>query len=270
MKKLGTVLLTATMVCSLSVGAFANTLEPTYKNKIQMQLLNKSNANDANCLLNNNNNFTNMDIADLCEELGIKDFYTQYEDCFTGIVIPDVNKPSIDKPNTDKPNTDKPETDKPNTEKPEIDKPNTDKPEIDKPELPPVSGGEETNESKFAAEVVRLVNVERKNAGLQELKVQSQVQSAAQVRAKETEKSFSHTRPDGTSCFTALKESGAKYTGAGENIAMGQKTPEMVMKSWMNSEGHRANILSNKFTTIGVGYYVNDSGTQYWTQMFTY
>lgn len=66
------------------------------------------------------------------------------------------------------------------------------------------------------------------------------------MRAKETEQSFSHTRPNGSNFSTALKEQGVSYRGSGENIAWGQKTPEDVMKAWMNSEGHRANILNGQ------------------------
>lgn len=60
------------------------------------------------------------------------------------------------------------------------------------------------------------------------------------------------------------------HRGAGENIAWGQKTPEQVMEGWMNSAGHRANILNEKYTSIGVGYYQNAAGRNYWSQLFTY
>ena len=94
------------------------------------------------------------------------------------------------------------------------------------------------------------------------------MQQAAQTRAGELQTSFSHTRPSGASCFTALTEAGVSYTRAGENIAYGQSTPEAVVQSWMNSSGHRANLLSSSFTTIGVGYTVVN-GTAYWAQLFT-
>lgn len=126
-----------------------------------------------------------------------------------------------------------------------------------------------TSQTAFAAEVVRLVNAERAKNGLSALQTDSRVTAAAQTRAGELKSSFSHSRPDGRSCFTALTEAGASYRGAGENIAYGQTTPQAVMNSWMNSSGHRANILSNKYTTIGVGYTVVN-GTAYWTQLFTY
>lgn len=126
-----------------------------------------------------------------------------------------------------------------------------------------------SSESQFVAEVVRLVNVERAKAGLNPVTADTKIAAAALVRSKEQVQSFSHTRPNGSSCFTVLAEQGVSYNGAGENIAMGQKTPAAVMQAWMNSEGHRANILNKNFTKIGVGYYVN-GGTAYWTQLFTY
>lgn len=122
----------------------------------------------------------------------------------------------------------------------------------------------------YVLRIVELVNEARAEAGLNPVILAADVTAAAQVRARETVTSFSHTRPDGRSCFTALDEAGVSYRGAGENIAWGQKTPEEVMNGWMNSEGHRANILNARFTTIGVGYHQTASGVNYWTQMFTY
>ena len=142
------------------------------------------------------------------------------------------------------------------------------KPDTDtKPENTPEQDAVEVS---FEEQVVKLVNEERAKAGLGALTLDKQIAAAAQVRAKETEQSFSHTRPNGTSFSTALKEQGVTYRGAGENIAWGQKTPEEVMRAWMNSEGHRANILNAKYTKIGVGYYKNAQGRNYWTQLFTY
>ena len=141
--------------------------------------------------------------------------------------------------------------------------------EPNQPEIPDRPGSGETGTvDEFAAEVVRLVNQEREKAGLSPLTVNAQAAEAAQVRAGEIEYLFSHTRPDGTSFVTALQEAGVSYRGAGENIAYGQKTPEQVMEGWMNSQGHRANILNPNFTAIGVGHYQNSRGVSYWTQLF--
>jgi len=144
-----------------------------------------------------------------------------------------------------------------------------DTPDNNQPENPSVPDTDTENAS-FVRQVVNLVNQERAKAGLSPVTADTSIQAAAQVRAKEIEKSFSHTRPDGSSFSTALTQQGVTYRGSGENIAWGQKTPEQVMNGWMNSDGHRANILNKNFTKIGVGYHQNASGTNYWTQLFTY
>ena len=120
----------------------------------------------------------------------------------------------------------------------------------------------------YEDQVVALVNVERAKAGLPALKMDKTLQAAALARAKETVRSFSHTRPNGSSCFTILGEYGIRYRFAGENIAYGQRSPEEVVTAWMNSEGHRANIMSPNFTTIGIGYYQAANGIKYWSQLF--
>lgn len=121
----------------------------------------------------------------------------------------------------------------------------------------------------FEQEVVVLVNEERAKYNLQPLEMTDDALiRVAELRAEECIQSFSHTRPNGTSCFTAFKELGVSYKRAGENIAYGFSTPQSVVNGWMNSEGHRANILDTTFTQIGVGcvYY---KGTYYWAQSFT-
>lgn len=127
-----------------------------------------------------------------------------------------------------------------------------------------------TTSGSYIQQVIDLVNNERAKAGLSPLKESLSAAQAADVRAREIATSFSHTRPDGTSFSTALSQNGAAYRGAGENIAYGQRTPQEVMEGWMNSQGHRANILNANYTTIGVGYYEDANGTGYWTQLFTY
>jgi len=122
--------------------------------------------------------------------------------------------------------------------------------------------------SKFAEEVLRLVNSERAKQGLSSLSTTQALENAANHRAKEIVQQFSHTRPDGTSCFTVLGDYNVSYMACGENIAYGQRTPEEVMNAWMNSEGHRKNIMSANFGKMGVGVYVNN-GVIYWVQMFT-
>ena len=172
---------------------------------------------------------------------------------FPGCNLPE-NKPETTPPSED---TNTPES-KPETTPPSEDT-NTpeNKPEADK-------------ELTFAEQVVELVNQERTKAGLSAVTLDQNIASAALVRAKEIETSFSHTRLNGSKFSTALTEQGVTFKGAGENIAWGQKSPEAVMQAWMNSEGHRANILNKNFTKIGVGYYQNAAGRNFWTQLFTY
>lgn len=148
--------------------------------------------------------------------------------------------------------------------------PDDNRPEQTLEQTPEQTPEEDTDSSQgdYASQVVALVNAERAKYGLSALKVDSRVQRAAQVRAAETVQSFSHTRPNGSSFSTALTEAGVSYTRSGENIAYGQSTPQQVVQAWMNSSGHRANILNESFTTIGVGYTVS-GGTAYWTQLFT-
>lgn len=137
-------------------------------------------------------------------------------------------------------------------------------PPQEEPDAPEESGGVQ----EAAEAVAALVNAARRDAGLSELELDADLCAAAQARAQEIAQSFSHTRPDGSSCFTILEEFGISYRAAGENIAMGQRTPEEVMDGWMNSSGHRANILNGTFTSIGVGYYVDGAGAAHWVQIF--
>lgn len=182
---------------------------------------------------------------------------------------PDVEQPEetpdVEQPD-ETPDVDQPEETPDNP--PQL--PDDNRPE-ETPDNTPEQIPEEDNDSSqgdYASQVVALVNAERAKYGLSALKVDSRVQQAAQVRAKETVQSFSHTRPNGSSFSTALTEAGVSYTRSGENIAYGQSTPQQVVQAWMNSPGHRANILNENFTTIGVGYTVS-GGTAYWAQLFT-
>ena len=120
---------------------------------------------------------------------------------------------------------------------------------------------------EYEEEVIRLVNAERAKKGLSALSKYSGAVNAARVRAKEIVTSFSHTRPDGRSCFTAASDLGVTYKTAGENIAYGYATPAQVVNGWMKSEGHRKNILSTSFSKIGVGCY-SLNGVLYWSQFF--
>ena len=112
--------------------------------------------------------------------------------------------------------------------------------------------------------VYEIVNQERIKAGVKPLRFNDKVYKAAMIRAKECHKYFSHTRPNGKDCFTALSEAGVKQNYAGENIAVGFSSPKSVMEGWMQSSGHRSNILNPVFTDFGCG--VCNTGE--WTQFF--
>ena len=103
-------------------------------------------------------------------------------------------------------------------------------------------------------EVVKLVNEERAKEGIRPLEIDINMCAAAQIRAQEATQSFSHTRPDGSSCFSALAETNVHYNTAGENIAIGQRTAKEVVEDWMNSPGHKANIMNSIYSRIGVAY----------------
>lgn len=120
------------------------------------------------------------------------------------------------------------------------------------------------------SQVVKLVNAERAKQGLRPLTENWQLSRVARYKSADmaAKNYFSHTSPTYGSPFRMMESFGIKYSSAGENIAYGQKTPQSVMTAWMNSPGHRSNIMSPSYTQIGVGYATNKSGTPYWTQMF--
>lgn len=119
-------------------------------------------------------------------------------------------------------------------------------------------------------EVIRLVNVERSKKGLQPLVQNWQLSRVARYKSQDmiNKNYFSHTSPTYGSPFTMMQNFGVKFSAAGENIAMGQTSASAVMVSWMNSPGHRSNILSPTYNQIGVGLAIDKSGKKYWTQQF--
>ncbi|MGE8000968.1 CAP domain-containing protein [Lysinibacillus sp. NPDC093190] len=119
----------------------------------------------------------------------------------------------------------------------------------------------------FEQEVVKLTNAERTKAGLAPFKTDDQLMAAAREKSQDMQSKnyFSHTSPTFGSPFDRMKALGITYKSAGENIAQGQRTPQEVVQAWMDSPGHRANILNEKFTHIGVGYVKSGN---YWTQQF--
>lgn len=148
-----------------------------------------------------------------------------------------------------------------------VTKPNT---EVTKPNTgtaKPGTSETENSVSDYEKRVVELVNKERAAYGLSELTLNSKLSDVARAKSQDMKdkKYFSHTSPTYGSPFDMMKSFGITYKSAGENIAMGYRTPEAVVEGWMNSKGHRANILSSSFKEIGVGYVADGN---YWTQMF--
>ena len=120
----------------------------------------------------------------------------------------------------------------------------------------------------YEQEVVRLVNQHRAQNGLQPLTEDWELSRVARYKSQDmvSNRYFSHTSPTYGTPFQMIRAFGLKFRTAGENIAYGQRTPKAVVDAWMNSSGHRANILNGSYTRIGVGYAANG---HYWTQMFT-
>ncbi|MEH7442838.1 CAP domain-containing protein [Bacillus sp. JJ1122] len=124
-----------------------------------------------------------------------------------------------------------------------------------------------TEISAFESRVIDLTNEQRRKNGLQNLQPDTALSNVAQKKSDDMQAKnyFSHTSPTYGSPFDMMRDFGVSYSSAGENIAMGQPSAEEVVNAWMNSEGHRKNILSPNFTHIGVGHTGNGN---YWTQMF--
>lgn len=119
----------------------------------------------------------------------------------------------------------------------------------------------------FESEVIRLVNEQRAQNGLKPLTANWELSRVARYKSQDMvdNRYFSHTSPTYGTPFQMMKAFGLSFRTAGENIAYGQRTPQAVVNAWMNSSGHRANILNASYTQIGVGYV---SSGHYWTQMF--
>lgn len=126
---------------------------------------------------------------------------------------------------------------------------------------------EDVSVRAFEQEVVRLVNAHREKNGLKPLTENWELSRVARYKSQDMvdNRYFSHTSPTYGTPFQMIRAFGLSYRTAGENIAYGQRTPQAVVNGWMNSSGHRANILNASYTQIGVGYVPNG---HYWTQMF--
>lgn len=163
----------------------------------------------------------------------------------------------------------------PKQEQPKQEEPKQeDNTEAPAPQQPVAEETEQTTEqnqsselSQFEQEVVELTNQERAKQGLSPLKIDTELSKVAREKSSDMASNgyFAHNSPSYGSPFDMMKQFGISYSTAGENIAKGQRTPEEVVNAWMNSEGHRANIMNANFTHIGVGYVEQGN---HWTQQF--
>ncbi|MCR8844904.1 CAP domain-containing protein [Paenibacillus sp. SC116] len=181
-----------------------------------------------------------------------------------------VNKPEANKPKPQpQPEKPKPQPEKPKPQPEKPSKPETKPEQPTKPTTPTKpennNGNQGTQASTNVQQVVELVNKERAKAGLPALKYDEKLSQVAHLKAKDMidNNYFDHNSPTYGSPFDMMRSQGVSYNTAGENIAKGQRSAEEVMKDWMNSPGHRQNILKDGYTKIGVGYY---NGA--WVQMF--
>lgn len=206
-----------------------------------------------------NSNYAAL-VSDDCSALNSIDLKSLIEKCG---ILPDINQ-CITGGNTDEKT---PQPTQPTTT------PQPTQPTTQPVTEPTVSETTEPNEgntsevSSYEKQVVELVNKERASKGLSPLTLNTELSRVARIKSEDMRDNgyFSHNSPTYGSPFDMMKSFGISYRTAGENIAMGQQSPEAVVTAWMNSDGHRANILNANFTQIGVGYAANGN---YWTQMF--
>lgn len=135
-----------------------------------------------------------------------------------------------------------------------------------KNEIPDSDEPEQFTELSIEDQVLALINEIRQEKKLTKLQKDNSLAKLAETRAKELNKKFAHTRPNGTEWHTVLD--GVSFSIAGENLAMGYLSAEEVVDAWMNSEGHRENILDSRFDRIGISHYIDNKGVHYWTQLF--
>lgn len=184
-------------------------------------------------------------------------------------VVTEIEEPVVNKPHMQKPAVEKQADVKPVKTQPVATQPVAEGTTPIKNESSDNATVSSSNLS-YEQKVVELVNVERQKAGLQALTLDSEISNVARTKAKDmaVNNYFAHQSPTYGSAGDMLTKFGIRWATWGENLASGQQTPESVVTAWMNSEGHRANIMSPDFSRIGVGYVTNSSGTPYWTQVF--
>ncbi|MFD2629401.1 CAP domain-containing protein [Oceanobacillus kapialis] len=193
---------------------------------------------------------------------------------------PKQEQPKEEQAQKEEPKQEAPVKEEPKQEKPKQEEPKQEQPaqeeqtEAPAPQQPVAEENKQADEqgqtselSQFEQEVVELTNQERAKQGLAPLKIDTELSKVAREKSRDMASSgyFAHNSPNYGSPFDMMKQFGISYSTAGENIAKGQRTPEEVVNAWMNSEGHRANIMNGNFTHIGVGYVEQGN---HWTQQF--
>ncbi|MFS0781554.1 CAP domain-containing protein [Bacillus sp. 1P06AnD] len=277
MKKKAIVSLAAATVLSLGLGSATSTYAASKTIDCQVNQYNQFKQ-----LQNAAANKNTIKFVPLKNGFIVGGMFTIKNNCIT---VPPVTKPEQNQPEVEKPEQNQPEVEKPEQNQPEVEKPEQNQPEINNPEQnQPEQEQPEVNEpeqnkpeqdkpsdsyevSAFEQKVVELTNVERQKQGLQPLTLDTELSKVARIKSQDMKDKnyFDHNSPTYGSPFDMMKQFGISYRSAAENIAQGQRSPEEVVNAWMNSSGHRANILNASYTHIGIGH-VSDNN--YWTQMF--
>lgn len=186
---------------------------------------------------------------------------------------PKVEQPKVEQPK-EEPKEDQPKVEQPKEEQPKVEQPKVEQPKQERPSTPQTPKEEPKQEqnqgyqlNQFEQQVIELTNNERAKHGLAPLKTDWELSRVAREKSRDlyANNYFDHNSPTYGSPFDMMRAYGISYRTAGENIAKGQRTPQEVVNAWMNSPGHRANILNGNFTHIGVGYIQQGN---HWTQMF--
>ena len=216
------------------------------------------------------NGDTNASLAELTKYLSgknLNDILAQLKTMTAQKAKIAVKQPTTTAAGPAKPTTAAPAPAKPTTTAPVATKPPTTAPA---PVKPTTTAPAANSLGAYENQVVTLVNQERAKAGLAPLKINTKLAGVAERKAEDLRDKnyFAHNSPTYGSPFDMMKQFGITYTSAGENIAKGQKTPAEVMNGWMNSPGHKANIMNANYTEIGVGYVTDSNGTTYWVQHF--
>mgnify|MGYP001432767868 CR=1 FL=1 len=178
---------------------------------------------------------------------------------------PKQEQPKVEQPKQEQPKQEQPKVEQPKQEAPRAEQPRQEQPKQEQPKQN--QNGQQSQLNQFEQQVIELTNQERAKHGLAPLQADLELSRVAREKSRDlaVNNYFDHNSPTYGSPFDMMRAYGISYRTAGENIAKGQRSPQEVVNAWMNSPGHRANILNGNFTHIGVGYVEQGN---HWTQMF--